>query len=47
LEKDGLKAIKHKSFMGKHYFDAVQNVLQQGLSSTTAFAGSTEAEQYH
>jgi len=47
LEKDGFKAIKHQSFVGTGYFDAVQNVVQQGTSSTTALAGSTEAEQFH
>ena len=47
LEKDGFKAIKHQSFVGTGYFDAVQNVVQQGMSSTTALAGSTEAEQFH
>lgn len=47
LEKDGFKAIKHQSFVGTGYFDAVQNVVQQGASSTTALAGSTETEQFH
>jgi isocitrate lyase len=47
LEQHGFKAIKHQSFVGTGYFDAVQNVVQQGLSSTTALAGSTEAEQFH
>lgn len=47
MEKDGFKAIKHQSFVGTGYFDAVQNVVQQGKSSTTALAGSTEAEQFH
>ncbi len=47
LEKDGFKAIKHQAFVGTGYFDAVQNVVQQGMSSTTALAGSTEAEQFH
>jgi isocitrate lyase len=47
LEKDGFKAIKHQAFVGTGYFDAVQNVVQQGASSTTALAGSTEAEQFH
>ena len=47
LEKDGFKAIKHQAFVGTGYFDAVQNVVQQGTSSTTALAGSTEAEQFH
>jgi isocitrate lyase len=47
MEKEGFKAIKHQSFVGTGYFDAVQNVVQQGQSSTTALAGSTEAEQFH
>ncbi|MDB5227937.1 MAG: isocitrate lyase [Bacteroidota bacterium] len=47
MEKDGFTAIKHQSFVGTGYFDAIQNITQQGLSSTTALAGSTEAEQFH
>jgi isocitrate lyase len=47
MEKDGFKAIKHQAFVGTGYFDAVQNVVQQGQSSTTALAGSTETEQFH
>lgn len=47
LEKHGFKAIKHQAFVGTGYFDAIQNVVQQGNSSTTALAGSTEAEQFH
>jgi isocitrate lyase len=47
MEKDGFKAIKHQSFVGTGYFDAVQDIVQQGNSSTTALAGSTEAEQFH
>jgi isocitrate lyase len=47
LEKDGFKAIKHQAFVGTGYFDAVQNIVQQGQSSTTALAGSTEAQQFH
>lgn len=47
LEKDGFKAIKHQSFVGTGYFDAVQNTVQQGHSSTMALAGSTEEEQFH
>lgn len=47
LEKHGFKAIKHQAFVGTGYFDAVQNIVQQGQSSTTALAGSTEAEQFH
>lgn len=47
LEKDGFRAVKHQSFVGTGYFDAVQNIVQQGQSSTVALAGSTEAEQFH
>lgn len=47
LEKDGFRAIKHQAFVGTGYFDAVQNIVQQGQSSTVALAGSTEAEQFH
>lgn len=47
MEKHGFKAIKHQAFVGTGYFDAIQNVVQQGQSSTTALAGSTEAEQFH
>ena len=47
LEKDGFRAVKHQSFVGTGYFDAVQNIVQQGQSSTMALAGSTEAEQFH
>lgn len=47
MEKDGFAAIKHQSFVGTGYFDAIQNIAQQGQSSTTALAGSTETEQFH
>jgi isocitrate lyase len=47
LESSGFQAIKHQSFVGTGYFDAVQQVCQQGQSSTTALAGSTETEQFH
>jgi isocitrate lyase len=47
MEKDGFAAIKHQSFVGTGYFDAIQNITQQGQSSTTALAGSTETEQFH
>ncbi|MBP8193704.1 MAG: hypothetical protein KAX69_08865, partial [Chitinophagales bacterium] len=47
LEASGFQAIKHQSFVGTGYFDAIQQVCQQGQSSTTALAGSTEAEQFH
>lgn len=46
LAKDGFKAVKHQSFVGTAYFDAVQNAVTSGLSSTTALKGSTEEEQF-
>jgi isocitrate lyase len=32
--------------VGTGYFDSVTNVIQQGLSSTTALKGSTEEAQF-
>lgn len=45
-EAFGFRAAKHQSFVGAGYFDAVQNTITGGLSSTTALAGSTEEEQF-
>jgi len=45
-EKHGFRAAKHQSFVGAGYFDAVQNTIMDGLSSTTALTGSTEEEQF-
>jgi isocitrate lyase len=42
----GFRAIKHQSFVGAGYFDEVQLVISGGEASTTAMAGSTEAEQF-
>jgi isocitrate lyase len=47
LQAKGFTAVKHQSFVGTTYFDAVQNTIQQGNSSTTAMAGSTETAQFH
>ena len=47
LQSKGFTAVKHQSFVGTTYFDAVQNTIQQGNSSTTAMAGSTETAQFH
>ena len=47
LQEQGFKAVKHQSFVGTGYFDAVQNIIQQGASSTVAMAGSTETAQFH
>jgi isocitrate lyase len=45
-EQFGFRAAKHQSFVGAGYFDAVQNTIMDGLSSTSALAGSTEEEQF-
>jgi isocitrate lyase len=42
----GYEAVKHQRFVGTGYFDKVQQVISGGLASTTALAGSTEAEQF-
>ncbi|HEX6977744.1 MAG TPA: isocitrate lyase [Alphaproteobacteria bacterium] len=46
-ERHGYTAIKHQREVGTGYFDAVAMALSGGTSSTTALAGSTEAEQFH
>jgi isocitrate lyase len=43
----GYRAVKHQSFVGTGYFDEIAQVISGGTSSTTALAGSTEAEQFH
>ena len=45
-EIHGFRAAKHQAFVGAGYFDAVQNTITNGLSSTTALEGSTEEEQF-
>src|SRR6202030_2525290 len=42
----GYEAVKHQRFVGTGYFDQVQQVITGGLASTTALAGSTEADQF-
>ncbi len=42
----GFRAAKHQSFVGAGYFDAVQNTIMAGRSSTTALDGSTEEDQF-
>ncbi len=42
----GFRATKHQSFVGAGYFDAVQNTIMAGQSSTTALDGSTEEKQF-
>ncbi len=46
LEDQGYTAVKHQTFVGTGYFDAVQNIITAGQSSTTAMKGSTEEEQF-
>jgi isocitrate lyase len=46
-EKDGYTATRHQREVGTGYFDEVSLVISGGTSSTTALAGSTEAEQFH
>ena len=46
LQTKGFTAVKHQAFVGTQYFDFVQNVVQQGQSSLTAMAQSTETAQF-
>lgn len=47
LQKFGFKAVKHQSFVGTTYFDAVQSTITGGLSATIAMSGSTETAQFN
>jgi len=47
LEPAGYSATRHQREVGTGYFDDVARVIAGGLLSTTALAGSTEAEQFH
>jgi len=42
----GYRAVTHQRFVGTGYFDEIAQVVSGGNSSTTALAGSTEAEQF-
>ncbi|UNY97982.1 isocitrate lyase [Zhouia spongiae] len=46
LQKSGFRAVKHQSFVGTTYFDAIQNTITSGNVSTVAMKGSTEAQQF-
>jgi len=47
LEREhGFAAIKHQSFVGAGYFDALQMTITGGQASTVALKGSTEEEQF-
>lgn len=45
-EEKGYTATRHQREVGTGYFDEVTQVISGGTSSTTALAGSTEAEQF-
>jgi isocitrate lyase len=45
-EPRGYTATRHQREVGTGYFDAVAQAISGGTSSTTAMAGSTEAEQF-
>ncbi|SFI89566.1 isocitrate lyase [Thermoflavimicrobium dichotomicum] len=45
-EVNGYTATRHQREVGTGYFDEVSMVISGGKSSTTALAGSTEAEQF-
>ncbi|WP_214710721.1 MULTISPECIES: isocitrate lyase [Exiguobacterium] len=45
-EQHGYTATRHQREVGTGYFDEVSLVISGGQSSTTALAGSTEAEQF-
>src|SRR6516165_1930902 len=46
-EPTGYTATRHQREVGVGYFDAVAMTISGGQSSTTAFAGSTEQDQFH
>jgi isocitrate lyase len=46
LQKHGFNAVKHQGFVGTSYFDAVQNTVTAGASSTVAMKDSTEVAQF-
>jgi isocitrate lyase len=45
-EGQGYSAVRHQREVGTGYFDAVALAVSGGRSSTTAMAGSTEADQF-
>jgi isocitrate lyase len=46
LQGEGFRAVKHQRFVGTGYFDAVQETITSGNTSTTALADSTETAQF-
>jgi hypothetical protein len=47
LESEGYTATRHQREAGTGYFDDLLLAVTGGSSSTSALAGSTEAEQFH
>lgn len=45
-ETEGYSATRHQREVGTSYFDAVSTAISAGQASTTAMAGSTEADQF-
>ena len=45
-KSDGYGAVKHQSFVGTGWFDAIQETLSGGRSSTSALGDSTEKHQF-
>ncbi len=46
-EKSGYTATKHQREVGTGYFDVVSTIISGGSSSTLAYEGSTEKDQFH
>lgn len=46
MQQRGFTAVKHQSFVGTGYFDAVQETITAGNISTIALKGSTEEQQF-
>ena len=46
-EKFGYTATKHQREVGTSYFDQVSTIISGGRSSTLAYEGSTEKDQFH
>ncbi|MGY6561411.1 MAG: isocitrate lyase [Luteibaculaceae bacterium] len=46
LQEQGFKAIKHQTFVGTGYYDAIQDIVTSGKSSTVALKDSTETQQF-
>jgi isocitrate lyase len=45
-KKAGYGAVTHQKFVGTGWFDALQEVISGGKSSTTALGDSTEKHQF-